>query len=566
MSFLLTLTIILPLLGAVGTLVVSSLPRIRLYVRYVALVVAGLTAILVLALGRMDPVRVDLSLWQPSLLFGAALALRTDMVVQPLALALALATCSVFLVNLGRSEETLPARAKVPAEPRPRLMAVLLALLSAGLAALWAANLLTMIISWTIYDLVNAAGRIATGELRQKAVRGLIFGGTATLLLWSGALLSESGVGSEQWTLVTLGNTQLVLWILAGILRLWLYPFHLLAFSDLDATTSYGGAGFYRATPLAAPLLLGPIIGWGLWFRIASAGGGSIPGGVWVPSIAAITLAMGGFLAWSCKSPRHSLPWIGMGITGSVLLAAGLAGEDSAVIIAAGGVAWALGITVLFLMPFLNAGLQRDAPWWSIPSVLGALALAGAPLTLGFVSEAVLMGELTKGDHPEWGVAFFIGRLFLIPSLARWLLSPSPFSLPSQRWRLVVGGMGLGLPALLLIVAGLHPPLLIHGVSSLSLGALLTRPGLMGWLLCALPLAGGGVLIWQEGNLRPKIELWLNAVYDLLRLEWLYELLVGALERGLSVLRVADEIVGGAGALLWSWVLFLMLLLIWSGR
>jgi hypothetical protein len=182
------------------------------------------------------------------------------------------------------------------------------------------------------------------------------------------------------------------------------------------------------------------------------------------------------------------------------------------------------------------------------------------------VSEAILMGELTKGDHPEWGVAFFIGRLFLIPSLARWLLSPSPFSLPSQRWRLVVGGMGLGLPALLLIVAGLHPPLLIHGVSSLSLGALLTRPGLMGWLLCALPLAGGGVLIWQEGNLRPKIELWLNAVYDLLRLEWLYELLVGALERGLSVLRVADEIVGGAGALLWSWVLFLMLLLIWSGR
>jgi formate hydrogenlyase subunit 3/multisubunit Na+/H+ antiporter MnhD subunit len=577
MSFLLNLTIILPLLGAVGMLVVSSLPRVRLYARYIALVMAGLTAILVLALGRVDPVRIDLSLWQPSLLFGATLALRTDVVVQPLALALALATCSVFLVNLGRSEETLPARANVSTKPRPRLMAVLLALLSAGLAALWAANLLTMIISWTVYDLVNAAGRIATGELRQKAVRGLIFGGTATLLLWSGALLSESGVGSEQWTLVTLGNTQLVLWILAGILRLWLYPFHLLAFSDPDATTSYGGAGFYGATPLAAPLLLGPIIGWGLWFRLALANGGSIPlgasvpmelgsGGAWVPSIAAITLALGGFLAWSCKSPRHSLPWIGMGITGSILLAAGLAGEDSAAIIAAGGVAWALGVTVLFLMPFLNAGLQRDAPWWSIPSVLGALALAGAPLTLGFVSEAILMGELTKGGHPEWGVAFFVGRLFLIPSLARWLLSPPSFSLPSQRWRLGVCGVGLGLPALLLIVAGLRPSILIHSVSSFSLGALLTRPGLMGWLLWALPLAGGGVLIWQEENLRPTIELWLSAVYDLLRLEWLYELLAGALERGLGVLRVADEIVGGAGALLWSWVLFLMLLLIWSGR
>ena len=43
-------------------------------------------------------------------------------------------------------------------------------------------------------------------------------------------------------------------------------------------------------------------------------------------------------------------------------------------------------------------------------------------------------------------------------------------------------------------------------------------------------------------------------------------ILVGALERGLGVFRVVDEIVGGAGALLWSWLLFLILLLIWSGK
>jgi len=574
MSFLLTLTIILPLLGAVGTLLVSSLPhrRVRLYARTIALVAAGITVILILSLGRTDPVRVNLSLWQPSLLFGAALALRTDVFMQPLALALALATCSVFLVNLGRSGESLPLEAGSPPELRLTersswLMAVLLALLSAGLAALWAANLLTMIISWTIYDLLSAAGHMAIGGSRSKAVRGLIFGGVATLLLWSGALLSESGVGSEQWTLVTLGNTQLALWILAGVLRLWLYPFHLPASGD-----SQGGASFYGATPLATPLLLDPILGWGLWFRLASASGGAIPvgagspGGGWVSSIAAITLALGGFLAWSCKSPRHSLPWIGMGVMGSVLLAAVLAGEDAAAIIAAGGVVWLLGVTVLSLMPFLNAGLRQDAPWWGIPSVLAALALVGAPLTLGFVIEAILMGALTGGGHPGWGVAFFVGHLFLIPALARWLLSPAPFSPPGQRWRLVVGGIGLGLPALLLIVAGLYPPIFVDGASFLLLGTLLARPGLMGWLLWVLPLAGGGVLIWQEENLRPTIELWLSAAHDLLRLEWLYELLVGALERGLGVLRVADEIVGGAGALLWSWVLFLVFLLIWRGR
>ncbi len=599
MSYLLTLTIILPLLGAVGTLVVSSLPhrgvgpygttpRVRLYACYIALAVAGLTTILILALGRMEPVRVIFSLWQPSSLFGAALALRTDVVIQPLALTLALVTCSAFLVNLGRSEEPLPVEALAPTVRRrvpshdvaglcPRLAAVLLALLSASLAALWAANLLTLIISWTIYDLLTTAGHIVAGESRQKAVRGLVFGGIATLLLWSGALLSKSGVGSELWVLMPPGNAQLTLWILAGILRLWLYPFHLPASSDLAATSPHGDLVSYRTGPLAALLLLGPIVGWGLWVRLALANSGYIPGGAWVPSIAALSLALGGFLAWSCKSPRRSLPWIGMGITGAVLLAAGLAGETAVIIIAAGGTAWALGITVLFLMPFLNAGLQRETPWWSIPSLIGALALAGAPLTLGFVAETTLVGALTGGGRPEWGVAFFVGYLFLIPSLVRWLLSPSPFSLPNPRWRLVLCGVGLGLPALWLVVAGLHPPILIHGILSShigvgsygtapSLGILFARPGLMGWLLWVLSFSGGGVLAWREKNLRSTIELWLNAAHDLLRLEWLYEILTGAIERGLSMLRVADEIIGGAGALLWSWLLFFVLLLIWSGK
>lgn len=124
----------------------------------------------------------------------------------------------------------------------------------------------------------------------------------------------------------------------------------------------------------------------------------------------------------------------------------------------------------------------------------------------------------------------------------------------------------MGLPALLLIVAGLHPPLLIGGVQNPSLGRLFVMPGLRGWLLWTVSLVGGGVLAWQEGNLRPKIELFLSAAHDLLRLEWLYSAVAGALGRGLCMLRAADEVVGGAGALLWSWLLFLLLLLVWGGK
>ena len=130
------LAIILPLLGAGGTLGLSLVPRARAHARYVALTAAGLTTILILRFTWTEPVTVVLSLWQPSLLFGAALTLQTNAIMQPLALVLALITCSAILVELGGTEE-----------PRPRPAATLLALLSAGFVALWAANLLTMIVS-----------------------------------------------------------------------------------------------------------------------------------------------------------------------------------------------------------------------------------------------------------------------------------------------------------------------------------------------------------------------------------------------------------------------------------
>ena len=89
------------MLGAIGTLVISILPRLRPYASYVALTAAGLTAALLLTLGWGGPVLFFSALWRPTPLFGATLVLQTDVAMQPLALALALATLSAFLVKLG---------------------------------------------------------------------------------------------------------------------------------------------------------------------------------------------------------------------------------------------------------------------------------------------------------------------------------------------------------------------------------------------------------------------------------------------------------------------------------
>ncbi len=538
------LTIILPLLSAGLVLGLSPISRARPYARYLALTGVGLTAILILALRWMEPAALVPSLWQPSLLFGTTLVLQSDVTVQPLALAMALAVFSATLVAVSRKEVA-----------RPRLTATLLVLLTVGFLALWAANILTVMICWALYDMLQAMGRIAAGDSARSAIRGLIFGNLATLFLWGGVILSNGGADGELWPLMTLGGTQLTFWTIAGLLRLWIYPFHLSAPDDLSAAPS-----------LAALLFLGPIMGWGLWLRLALVNGGLPLAGGWVTTMAAVTLALGSFLAWSCDAPRSALPWIGVGTGGAILLAARLAGEGAAAVIAAGSLSWALGVTLLFLGRGEEGGGRRGALWWNIPLLVGALSLLGAPLTLGFLTGATFLGGLTQGGPARLGWAFVIGNLFLVPSLVRLLSSSSSPGLPDHRWSLVAREVGLGAPALLLIVAGLRPGLFTGGIQPPPVGALFTMPGPVGWLLWIVSLAGGGLLAWQERGLRPRIELLLKAIHDLLRLEWLYSAIVGALDRGLSVLRAADEVVGGAGALLWSWLLFLLLLLlVWGG-
>jgi NADH:ubiquinone oxidoreductase subunit 5 (subunit L)/multisubunit Na+/H+ antiporter MnhA subunit len=260
-----------------------------------------------------------------------------------------------------------------------------------------------------------------------------------------------------------------------------------------------------------------------------------------------------------------------MGANGAVLLAVGLAGESAATIIVAGSVGWALGVAVLSL----TDGWRRESPWWNVPALVGVLSLLGMPLTLGFVTVATLFGEIVREGRIEWGGVIFwatlFGYLFLIPSLVRRLLISPPSPLP-DRWGLVVArGVGLGLPALLLVAAGLYSPLLVFvGSEAGSDGApalisLFTRPGLVGWLLWAVGIACGGLLAWQEKVIRARMGLLLGAIHDVLRLEWFYSAVAGAFDRGLSLFRVANEVVGGAGALLWSLLLFLLLLLVWGG-
>ncbi len=546
MSLLPVITVLLPVLGAGGLLALAIIPRLRPYLRYLALAVVILSLAAVIALRWTEPTLIIPSLWRPSPLLGSAPAVQSDPLAQPLALAMELVTLAAVLVELGRRSES-----------HIRLTAAMLALLSAALVTIWSANIVSTIISWAVYDLVYAIGHIAAGGSARTGLRGLVMGNLATLLLWMGTLLPGGGTESALWALMTPDEAQLTLWMVAGVLRLWVYPFHLPAPDDLDT-----------ARPLAALLLLGPVVGWRLWLHLITTTGGTFPTAPWLTALAALSLSVGGFLAWTGGQPACLLSCIGVAATGGILLAATLAGEQSAAVIVSGSVAWTLALGLLFLRPDaadVDEGDRRRLIAWYGPALIGALTLLGFPATPGFFAVGLLAGRLTLERAPALLAAFLTGTLFLVPSLVRWLRGKSPAPLPLREWRWgmrsLAPAVGVGGMAALTVAAGLYPALLLSP-SPFALKDALMEPRLTDWLLWIISLAGGGILAWQERNIRRYLRLPLTVLHDLLRLEWLYAALAGALDKGVGMLRTADEIVEGAGALLWSWLLFLLVLLL----
>jgi hypothetical protein len=557
---LLSLTVILPLLGAggifLGSLVFTKLDveEGRFWTFVAALAVAAVAFASVLVLKGRGGATALLSSSRPALLAESVARFHLDPALWPLAVALSLVTCSVLLAELGRTSSN-----------PLRLTALVLALLAAGLAALWSANPLTTLVGWVLYDLFFLLGQLTVGAGTKEAVRALALGSVASLLLWAGVLVAGNGTGSVQWSLMPAGGPKMTFWMLAGLLRLGAYPLHLSTPSRVDASS-----------PLVTTLFLSPVLGWGLWGRLALANDGLLPVGTWVMIPALLTLVAGGVLAWTARSSRDALPWIGMGANGAVLFSSVLAslpggqgtGENAALAILALGVtSWMLGMTALFLGNglALPQALRRSA-LSLLPSLVGALSLIGAPITLGFAAASYLMGDLVRLGQWSWTAGFFAGQTFLVAAVVRWLI---PVTQPEE---LDVRSLGQLAPAagwlgsaLLLIAGGLVPNLLC-GSSGLSLWHLLTRPSLVGWLLWGGAFLLGGVLAWHDADLRPRVSLWLDALHDVVRLDWAWDLLIDAVDRGLSIVRVADDILGGRGALLWSFIILLILMLVWRAR
>jgi hypothetical protein len=538
MSVLLILAIVLPIVGAAGVLVLSRFPATKPGANYLALGSAVLTTVCVIVLvaaGR----DVSLQLGRAGLLgLEGAAELRHTPVAGAVTLVVVLATLASLLVGLSGAQQGRPFRT-----------ASVLWLLAATLVALWARDPLIAVVGWTVYDVVLFLSQLCAGVSAASAVRTLVFGGLATILLWIGALAHGTIAPAETWSGLAAGGPGALAVLFAAVIRLWVYPVHRGAPDELDARQ-----------PLGMPLLLGPALGWTLWLHVAVASGDAVLGG-WSGLLGAAGLTVGAFLAWATTDSRRTLVTLATACAAEVLLASALAGDQAKAVLAAGAISWILALAVLWLV----GTADEKSAWWVVPRAIASWSLAGGPAALGFVAGAHLMHEAARPGRLLETLAFFVGNSFLVAALLRsWRVSArAPRSL--GRGAAVAAGLGLSVPAAVLLVAGLHPPLLVPvDPPPMGLVPLLGLPAWPGWLLWAGSLAAGAAIAWQDAKLRTRINLILAAARDLLHLDWLYEGALAASEQVLKALQTAEELVTGRGGLLWSTLLLLLFALLWG--
>jgi hypothetical protein len=539
MPFALVFSIAAPAVGLLLLPAIALIPRLRPYGRFIVPVAAGFALLGVLTIPFESARSIPVSRWRPSAFFGTSLMIGAKPALWALATAAVAATAAAALVQLSRR-----------AQSNALVGVSALGLVAAALCSFWGDNLLTVLFFWGWFDLLWVLGLAAVGaSARRVALSGCV-NLLATGALLAGALIFRAQASSISWRLLNPAGLGRDLLVLAGVLRLGLYPLHLTA-----------PVGVSRSAPGALAQFMGPVLGWGYLVQLLAEGGVVLSGMGWLTWVGMASLAAGGLLAFTRSASSEVLPWAALAATGTVILGATNAGGEAPLVLAGGAVSWVLGVALLYL----GSGLEQLAPWWVAPSLLGGLALLGAPLTPGSVVTAAVM----DGDFAALEVVkvllLLLGRALLVAGLVRHILRPAQRS-ELGRLEIAARATGLALPGVLLLLGGIFPSLLFGGLGEVSFWEFLAGPGVLGWGLWLLSVGAGIVLFRLVERFRGRVEPLLSLLFDLVSLDWLLRMLLGGLARVARLLHSAAELVEGAGAVLWAAAIFLLLVLTLVGR
>ncbi len=509
------LLIYVGLAGSAALLGMELLPRLRAWRKAAVAFWLTLVTLLWLALPREG--QWLLSLWQPSTILGGQILLDMTPALWLLGLTLgALLSGAAWL-------ETVERRAPLPLSGALVLMSLL---------TLWFAllggSLLTTLAAWGVYDLLWGVVGLMSGSDGERVTFGLALHGIASLLLWSAFLLLSLSGNSALWRLMWLTPSVQSLLLIAAVIRMGFYPFHIVFPQRPGALR-----------PLGLVSLMGPLLGGALLARLLTIPGELVLPG-WLPGWAALSLFWGGLMAWyHAHAGSRAILWAGYALLGPIVVGALLSRAAENLLL--GMATWVAAGALLFMTQRRN---RREIAWaW--PATCGVLFMIGAPPSpLGELYRTALAGAPWS-----WRLPMLIGGMGVAATLLTGLQRPAQGRLtPPWPWLSLGRMISLLLPLLALFSVTLMAPALPFSWS--------------GWALWLVGCIGGGILlIWQSGLTRAGLHI-AGPAWELLDLRWFYRALWQGLENLLSFIRVIDDVVEGAGALLWSFLVLLLVLVV----
>ncbi len=404
-----------------------------------------------------------------------------------------------------------------------------------SLLALWtillSGSALTTLVSWAVFDLLWGTAALMSGEDGERITFGLAIHGVTSLILWAVTLLLQQDGVSLLWWLAWPSSPILSLLLIAALMRIGFYPFHIVFPRRIGKTRL-----------LSLVHLTGAISGVALLYRLLSLPDvTTLP--AWVALWGILSIFWDGMWAWSVAGRQRALLWSGHAMLIACLAGAGAVGSGDLLLVGTG--TWLAGGTLLVLV----RGYAPREVWWAWPVWLGLLFFIGTPPSaLGGAIKALF-------DFVPWGGKFllWLGLTMAYAATLRGVRRPALGSLTMPWvWQQVTWTLGLVIIVVLLLVTSLH-------ASAVPVGSWV---GILLWstaILAAVGLLYRGMIthIWLH-YAEPALEL--------IELSWLYRALWRGMEHILGLLRAANEIIEGNGAVLWSLLALLLFLLVVVSR
>ena len=499
--------------------------------------IIGVALVFLLAIARDLPADATISRWRPFL--ESDLAYQVDGLAFLFAALMALVTLATSVPGLGLSKY-----------PEGASYASLLALLVAGLSLIFSANLITLSLSWVVFDLAFLWAFIRL-RITHYVLRILNLSCLACLSLLAAALLlgdSSLSLRSGSFSAPALG-----LILLAAVIRVGLYPFHL--WIPIGVEARLAARSLLHLIPVSAGLYL--------LARVSAWAGAGMHYGQALNIAGGLAFLVGALLAWIEADLGKSLSFVMIGQVGCIITSLAIAEPRAMVVLPS------LNLILCLALLFLSQDWAEPGGLWArAASALAVASLVGVPLTSGFVARWHLYHSLLKGSHWALLALTLSAETLLFAVLLRMWSAISTITYPSEGVRERLPIVGAALLAVPVLILGLHPPVLspfMERTSFPTLLDLLRSTAVAQWATLFLPLMGGYLLQRHRQRIFDPLEAFWLKLMTVLRLEWLCGLISQTIDVVAGALRIAGGVSEGGGYLGWIAVLVLLAFLFLQG-